>query len=194
MAAYIRAADALRAEFACAVIIVHHSGHSAKRPRGHSSLTGAVDAQLSVKRSPDDHVIVEVEWMRDGPEGERIVSRLKPVEVGTDQEGDPITSCIVVPADADDAPATSAPVSSAKVKLALEALDAAAGPDGWAEPATWRDEMRERGVINRNAANPRNAFKRVKDKLLETGQIIEQAGLVRRAASQRLRLVSNSGA
>jgi hypothetical protein len=194
MAAYIHAADALRAAFSCAVIIVHHCGHSATRPRGHSSLTGAVDAQLSVKRSADDKVIVEVEWMRDGPEGERIISRLKPVEVGADSEGDPITSCIVVPADADEAP-TIAPLSSAKVKLTLEALDAAAGPDGWAEPAAWRDEMHKRGVLGK-ANNQRVAFKRIKDKLVEADQISESDGMVRRAAvpSQPLRVVSGLAA
>jgi AAA domain-containing protein len=125
MTAYIRAADALKNEFQCAVIIVHHSGHDAARPRGHSSLTAAVDAQLSAKRNADDQIIVEVEWMRDGPEGDRVFSRLKQVPVGTDKAGDPIRSCIVVP---DDVPA-SGTVSSGKLKLALETFDAAADPD-----------------------------------------------------------------
>ena len=50
MTAYIRAADALREAFGCAVLIVHHCGVDGTRPRGHTSLTGAVDAQLAVKR------------------------------------------------------------------------------------------------------------------------------------------------
>ena len=70
MAAYIRAADVVKDEFSSSVIIVHHSGHDTSRPRGHSSLTGAVDAQLAVKRHADK-MTVEVEWMRDGPEGAR---------------------------------------------------------------------------------------------------------------------------
>ena len=49
MAAYVRAADAVRAAFDCVVIIVHHSGHNGERPRGHSSLMGALDVQISVK-------------------------------------------------------------------------------------------------------------------------------------------------
>jgi hypothetical protein len=32
------------------VVIVHHCGIEGTRPRGHSSLTGAADAQLAVKR------------------------------------------------------------------------------------------------------------------------------------------------
>jgi hypothetical protein len=41
-----------------------HCGVDASRPRGHSSLTGAVDAQLAVKRDTAGNVIVEVEWMK----------------------------------------------------------------------------------------------------------------------------------
>ena len=47
MAAYIRAADAIRNAFGCVVIVVHQCGVDATRPRGHTSLAGAVDAQLA---------------------------------------------------------------------------------------------------------------------------------------------------
>ena len=39
MAAYILVADVIREAFECTVAIIHHCGHSADRPRGHSSLT-----------------------------------------------------------------------------------------------------------------------------------------------------------
>jgi hypothetical protein len=97
MAAYIRAADAVREAFACAVIIVHHCGIDGTRPRGHTSLTGAVDAQLAVKRDGSDNITATVEWMKDGPEGETVHSRLEAVDVGTDEDGETITSCVVVP-------------------------------------------------------------------------------------------------
>ncbi len=48
MAAYVKAADTIRTAFNCAVVIVHHCGHEGTRPRGHSSLMGAVDAQIAV--------------------------------------------------------------------------------------------------------------------------------------------------
>jgi RecA-family ATPase len=50
MAAYIKAADAIRDAFNCAVVIVHHCGHEGTRPRGHSSLMGALDAQVAVTK------------------------------------------------------------------------------------------------------------------------------------------------
>jgi hypothetical protein len=98
MNAYLRAADAVREAFGCLVIIVHHCGIDPSRPRGHTSLTGAVDAQLACRRDAADNIIVTVEWMKDGPEGDTDVSRLEPVEVGSEEGGGPITSCVVVPA------------------------------------------------------------------------------------------------
>jgi hypothetical protein len=50
MAAYVRAADAIRDAFDCVVVIIHHCGHNEQRPRGHFSLIGAADVQVSVKR------------------------------------------------------------------------------------------------------------------------------------------------
>jgi hypothetical protein len=98
-AAYIRAADAIRHAFGCVVIIVHHCGVDATRPRGHTSLIGAVDAQLAVKRDAAENIVVTVERMKDGSDGETIVSKLEAVDVGTDVDGDVITSCVVVPVD-----------------------------------------------------------------------------------------------
>ena len=69
MGAYLKAADAIRETFECAVIIVHHCGVSGDRPRGHTSLTGAVDAQLAVKRDAAGIITVTVEWMKDGELG-----------------------------------------------------------------------------------------------------------------------------
>jgi len=54
MTAYITAADALRERFRCAVIIIHHTGINQTRPRGHTSLTGAADAQIAVRREDSD--------------------------------------------------------------------------------------------------------------------------------------------
>lgn len=99
MGAYLAAAEAICDAFACVVIIVHHSGINDTRPRGHTSLTGAAAAQLSVKRDTGGHIVVEVEAMKDGPEGAIFTSALKLVEVGTDDAGKAITSCAIVPVE-----------------------------------------------------------------------------------------------
>ena len=94
MGAYIKAADALRDAFGCLVLVVHHCGHDGSRPRGHSSLGGAVDALIAVKKDGET-VTATLERCKNGPEGSMIASRLVSVDIGTDDEGDPITSCVV---------------------------------------------------------------------------------------------------
>jgi len=81
MAAYIQAADAVREAFGCAVILIHHCGIDSSRPRGHTSLTGAADCQITVKRDSENNILATVEFMKDGPEGDQIVSRLQQVDV-----------------------------------------------------------------------------------------------------------------
>jgi RecA-family ATPase len=57
MSDYVRACDRLREAFRCAVLIIHHCGVEATRPRGHTSLTGAADAQVAVKRDQTDNIL-----------------------------------------------------------------------------------------------------------------------------------------
>ena len=100
MSAYIKAADIIREAFGCTVLIIHHCGTEGKRPRGHTSLTGACDAQLAVKRMSDRTITTTVEWMKDGPEGDTLHSTLEVVTVGQDRDGDEITSCVVLEVEA----------------------------------------------------------------------------------------------
>jgi hypothetical protein len=99
MTAYVRAADAIREAFECAVIIVHHCGIDGTRPRGHTALTGAADAQIAIKRDAVGNIVATVELAKDGPQGDVILSRLEVVHVGDDEDGEAIRSCVVVPVD-----------------------------------------------------------------------------------------------
>jgi hypothetical protein len=180
MTAYIKAADAIREAFGCAVVIVHHCGVEGTRPRGHTSLTGAVDAQLAVKRDAAGNVLVTVEWMKDGPEGDTIASKLESLDVGMDDDGETITSCVVIPAEYDPARAANASRKlSDRQRLALDALSEASlssgqpSPPAWQLPAgiqviatdTWREELISKAVIDRDAVNPRQDFKRLRQAL-----------------------------
>ena len=99
MSAYVRAAEAIRDAFKCVVIIVHHCGLDDTRPRGHTALPGAVDAQLAVARD-GNAVTVTVEMMRDGPEETVVTSMVEVIEVGQDRAGKVLTSLIVKPGEA----------------------------------------------------------------------------------------------
>ena len=100
MGAYIKATDAIRETFDCSVLVVHHCGINDSRPRGHTSLTGAADAQIAIKRDYAGNVVATVEFMKDGESGDTIISRLELVEIGLDEDGDPIKSCVLVEAEA----------------------------------------------------------------------------------------------
>lgn len=196
MGAYIRAGDAVREAFNCAVIIVHHCGIEGTRPRGHTSLTGAVDAQLAIKRDTTGNIVATVEWMKDGPEGEIIVSRLERVEVGQDKTGEPITSCIVVPVEGAAARPSAIPNRRLpdRAKRALDALTECAlgqgtpAPAEWGLPAgirtvpvdVWRAEISARGIFD-GTKNPRGEWRRLRDQLAARQVIGERDGRAWRA-------------
>lgn len=119
MAAYVRAADAIRAAFDCVVIIVHHCGHNSDRPRGHSSLLGADDVLIAVKRDAADNIVATIQNAKDAATGLEIVSRLVVIDVGKDEDGDPVTSCFIEPLGEPvvKAAAKNAPKAAANSKI-----------------------------------------------------------------------------
>jgi hypothetical protein len=182
MTAYVGAADAIRAAFECAVIIVHHCGIQGDRPRGHTSLSGAADAQLAVTRDAANNVTVQVEFMKDGRDGDVITSRLEEVPVGTNEDGDPITSCVLHEADA--ATQHKQPKLSPTAKAGLRELHNCLAEMG--RPAApsdhvpagvqtvaleeWRRRLDATGVINSDRSH-RQQFHRIRVTLKNAGLI-----------------------
>ena len=161
MTAYVQACDAVREAFDCAIIVVHHCGIDGTRPRGHTSLTGAVNAQIAIKRDKSGTIIATVEFMKDGEEGETIASRLEQVELGLDEDGETITSCVLV---SEDVPAASGsgPRLPANQRSMLNILDDA-------EPAgllteEWNERAREEGIGVKRRATLMDLRKALKDK------------------------------
>ena len=127
MSAYVKAADAVAHTFGCAVAIVHHCGIDGSRPRGHTALSGAVDAQIAISRAKDGRVKATLELMKDGPEGLELWSTLKTVVVGYDDEGEPITSCVLEPASAPDLAGARGPKLTPKQRAMFDLLAGASG-------------------------------------------------------------------
>jgi len=61
--------------------------------RGHSSLHGALDAAIETNRTDAAVAGWPVYKPKDGKEGARHGVRLRRIELGVDEDGDPITSC-----------------------------------------------------------------------------------------------------
>jgi hypothetical protein len=146
MSGYIAACDAIREAFGCAVIVVHHCGVEGTRPRGHTSLMGAADAQLAVKRAADGRITAKVEFAKDFEADAQIACELDVVDVGTDVDGETITSCVVVPANAPTkgAPVNDAPQLTPSQQTMLSILREA-GPDSLTTPE-WNQQARDAGL------------------------------------------------
>jgi len=194
MTGFVANCDWVRDRTGCHVMLVHHSGKDkSKGGRGHSSLLGAVDTELEITRADDGLRTLRVTKQRDGVDGQTFAFRLEPVELGTDQDGDPVTSCVVVPADAPPPQAKRYSLNP-RHRLALENLDDLLAREGKPAPASshipngavvvpidrWRDHLRAAGVLDadRKASTVREAFRRIKERLLAIGAIAIFDGLV----------------
>jgi hypothetical protein len=99
MGKFIRNCDAIRNATGAHISVVHHNGSNKdKRGRGHTSLEGAADTMVLVTKK-DLNLTAKVTKNKDDEDGWSIGFELKIVPLGTDEDGDQITSCVVIPAN-----------------------------------------------------------------------------------------------
>lgn len=97
VAAYLRALGAtFRAEWGCAVMVVHHSGHNAtERPRGSSALTANLDFLFGVYRDESQLIAtMTCEKLKDGERFDPASFELSVHDLGTDEDGDKVSSLV----------------------------------------------------------------------------------------------------
>jgi hypothetical protein len=97
MGTFVANVTGLRHDTGAHVAIVHHGTKSSKgsSPRGHGSLTGADDALIEVVKQPDGSRIATVVHAKDDPDGMQWGFDLEQMELGMDDDGDPITTLFV---------------------------------------------------------------------------------------------------
>jgi hypothetical protein len=180
----VSAADRIREETGAAVGVVHHSGKDTSRGmRGSNALLGAVDAAFAVERDKGGMSRLSLEAQRDGDGNFAVAFELRPVELGTDDDGDPVISCVVVPTDA-------AFVSSGRRKMTeaqknvLDVLTDALARSGTNVPpdphvplgvvgvteGAWRDHYYQRCADDLPDSRKRR-FRRAVDELIACGTI-----------------------
>jgi len=82
------------------IILIHHAGKdSSKGARGWSGLRAAADAELEVVREPTGRSL-KLTKSKDGEDGQVWGFDLDVVQIGVDEDLDPITSCVVIEATA----------------------------------------------------------------------------------------------
>jgi hypothetical protein len=150
MSDYIKAADAIRETFTCAVAVIHHCGKDGSRPRGHTSLTGAADGQIAISKDSAGIVSSRVEYLKDGAEGAETHSRLDVVELGTDDDGEPITSCVVQEAENASTGMAAQPHLSKNQQTMLALLNS---KGGGLTVEGWNDLARAEGIGTKRKAD-----------------------------------------
>ncbi len=109
--------------------------------------------------------VARVESLKDGLEGTEFHSRLDQVDVGVDESGETITSCVVVPADRPTAgTAKNRPRLTRNQKTMLTILEAA-GPRGL-DVEQWSSQTRATG------------FRGHRQQLYRDRVVLKRAGLV----------------
>lgn len=102
MTALIKNVDAIRQATGAHIMVVHHSGKDVARgARGHSSLRAATDTEIEVQNENGARA-AQVTKQRDYQGGETFAFDIEQVFLGMDQDGDDVSSCVVVPTDSEE--------------------------------------------------------------------------------------------
>jgi KaiC/GvpD/RAD55 family RecA-like ATPase len=199
MAAFIGTCDRIRREFGAATLIVHHVGKNTERGmRGHSSLLAAADTVVNVERTGEGAArTATVVKQKDGADGEVFAFELRPVEIGTDDHGEAITSCVVVP---NDTPTPRGPKLSATERRFLDALHNALADHAERRPGdrnfpgvalvaleTWKTYA-TKSAATAGASSPaseRAMFSKARKALMDKKVIAEWDGMVWLCATAR---------
>jgi len=125
MTQFIKNVDLIRERTGAHICIVHHSGKDAARgARGHSSLRAATDTEIEIEEPGEDSTarMARDTKQRDYSSHKEFAFALEVVNLGFDQDGDDVTTCVVTEADAGEVKrAKKKPTKNQK--LILECFD-----------------------------------------------------------------------
>ena len=127
------------------VLLVHHTGKDAtKGARGHSSFYAALDAAVCVIPDPSGST-----WTTESGNGGKSKDgggisqgyRLEVIDLGNDEEGEPITSCVIAPSHKSEQKQGPKLPSGGNQKIAWEALGPLFQAAGTEAPEGAPDEL-----------------------------------------------------
>lgn len=182
MVKFVRSCDHILTETGAHVTAIHHSAWSGERGKGAIDLDGAVDASFMVKKDGNKHRLV-CDGTNDGEEGDVLAFTMQSVQIGVDDEGNPTTAPVVMPAEDVKMKSTSE-LQKGKNARALELLreliakdgvdpESPGYPDGTlvVSEESWRDVVYEDAGDRMVAASKRQRFNRAKKDLMADGII-----------------------
>jgi len=191
MTALVAAGDGLRKLTGAHCMWIHHSGKDqARGARGHSSLRAATDTEIEVIADGNERR-AEVRKQRDLVGGDVFRFSLSVVELGTNDRGKPVTSCVVRSLTGDEVVKQDATRSlSAQTKRAYEVLrdtvisDGQGGfslvPQGFISvpDSLWRERFYLAAMAGAEPDARKKAFRRASDALMEKKMVAMGGGRV----------------
>ena len=191
MGALVSNGDKIREALKCHLSWVHHSGKDqARGARGHSSLRAATDTEIEVINAEGQRV-ARVTKQREYDCNGEFGFKLKVIEIGANQRGKPVSSCVVEPAEAVAATGgTKRYKPSKNGEMGLRALHLALDKSGAYLPALpeypdrtfaasasiWRDEFYQ--LKGGEMSHKRTYFSRAETELIGAGIITQRNGFV----------------
>lgn len=175
MSAFIHSVDTLRAAFPGSVaLIVHHTGHgedARSRGRGSSALRAAMDFEMKC-----DAGVLTFTKMKDSEAPAPIEFKLLPVEIGTDLDGKPITSCVVAYGERSERQreADLTPMERLALKVLTEA-----STDGEILIGDWRDAF----YTARRELDPEAKTNTLKNSFLRAVEGLESKGSIQQSGN-----------
>lgn len=169
MGAFVKNADKLRAAVNATVCIVHHSGKDAARgARGWSGLRAATDTEIEIIDST-----IRVSKQRDLEPIADLRFKLRPIEIGKDEDGDRIASCVVQIVTGSEFMKIEPNAAEQEMLDAFEAAAREANNDKWREQVVtteaW-DDVYMSWFEGRNAPAYRHR-NRLRTRLAEIGHV-----------------------
>ncbi len=176
--------DMITKQTGAAIVLIHHSGKDKLQGmRGSSVLKGAIDTEVQLSRDEGGVITAEVTKQRDGPSGYKFAYTLRQVQLGLDQDGDPVTTCVVEPAPPTQAGRAGLWESSICAMRILDKLLASCGevirkpnlPGSPSVPlADWLDGcIADDGVsASDGRENRRRQFNKCRDQLVDAQQVL----------------------
>jgi AAA domain len=187
MGGFVTNIDALRHRTGAHVLVVHHLGKDASRgARGHSLLKAAVDTEIEVTRDDATGIsTARVTKQRELPTSGSFSFSLRAVELGRNQYGEPITTCILREEQGIDPSAIKKNLSPSQQR-ALQLLGDAISMAGEVPPANnhippktkcvteqlWRDYCYKGGISGADKPDSlQKSFKRAAEGLVAAGRV-----------------------
>jgi hypothetical protein len=165
------------------VLVVHHTGKDdSKGSRGHSSLKAAADAEIAITRTTGGGHVIRLTKVKDGRCDLEYPFTLRDIDLGADDDGDRITTCVVVGGDqrpAKDHTAKTTPGDRQALEWLTEAVQEYGEPPPLDLPkgirATTRDRWLEIGKKRSGKAD--DAVRKQIDRAITNLTVARQIGV-----------------